>query len=490
MGGWLDNERIYQGLHRLSMVWAVIVRVDLWTLFISRIKEDIMTKMWFSGLIEECDCINKVTENLIINLGLDINVEECSICEKTMLEERIEYMNHSAICDKCSVVTIPCCSCLNLIHTLEDDVNYHDGKSYCEDCFSDLVFCECCNEIVENPHEIKVEDEYVTLCSRCKRDEYFQCNHCSKWFSQDDNNHYSDDNGNWICENCYSDNYQNCSSCGALIDTDSSYYDEHSDQSYCSSCYRDLENSLMDDEPNFRLMRIDNEDEPFAVGMELEFECDGNRKDIAHYVKDELYPLFWCKSDASLSDRNGLEIPCQPMSWEFFLDRGKDKLEDLLEFLQKEGCTAWGTNAGIHISLSKRGFNTSHTYKFLKFFYENPEYIFKISRRKKWNFEKYCDCISLDRKGLAKKFKEDNNGYGCKYEAVNMCHSSHYEIRIFAGTLKTSSVLANIEFCRGVYMYTKQEKAKDISVKRFEQYILGFDPSSYQNFIKLFKIGG
>lgn len=450
-----------------------------------------MTKTWFEGLIRECDHISMVTEKLIIGLNLDIEIEDCSICEKVMLWERIEYMNGSRVCAKCAIVTIPCHGCSSLIHTLEDDVNYHNNKPYCEDCYDDLVFCDDCGNILENyPREIIVDNRSLILCNRCLDDSYFFCRDCDKWYAKYNTESHEDGNDS-LCEDCYQDNYMSCSSCGDLVNIDDSYYDEYSDSSYCSSCYRDLESRLMDDDPNFKIQKIGYLDESFAVGMELELECNNNRKDITRYIRDEYYPFFYCKSDGSLSDRNGLEIPCQPMTWEYYKAEGKDKLVSLLDYLQGKDCKAWKTNAGIHISLSKRGFTTSHTYKFLKFFYENPKYIFRISRRDEYKFKQYCDCLSLDRKGLADKFKEDWKSHGGnKYEAVNLNHSSHYEVRIFAGTLKTSSVLANIEFCRGVYMYTKQEKAKDVSVKRFEQYILGFDPGSYENFINLFKIGG
>jgi len=441
------------------------------------------TRNFFKELAEECDILNEQTVLLLEGLGIS-SVEVCSVCENNMMFKKGKHMNHSFLCSKCSVVHNPCEGCSNIIHIIEDDFLHVNGKDYCPECAMNFIACEDCGDMAENPTTITLERrrrETRTLCSSCLEN-YFQCQDCGNWWHED----FRAVNNMSLCDDCYNESYSSCGNCGDTIHIDDSYYDENTDETLCRRCWERRDADSMDNEPPFKVQRISQDDHPFAIGMELELECRGNRNEIARHIKNYWYPLFWCKSDGSLSHDNGIEIPCQPMSWEYYVEKGEDQISEVLDHLTDEGCTAWRTSAGIHISLSKEGFTTGHTYKFLKFFYENPEYVFRISRRSKESFRKWCDCTSLDRKGLARKFREDYKRMGGdKYEAVNLNHDTHYEIRIFAGTLKKSSILANIEFCRAVYEYTEQEKVRDVSVRRFEKYVGNFQ-DRFSNLINLY----
>lgn len=436
------------------------------------------TKQFYIMLAEECPRLNEGTVELLTEIGIPVETRmgicECDKCGNVYMYSTGRELNYIMFCGECSKDLIPCYSCSNVMD--KDEVK---GDNYCEECYNNLSYCDHCGDISDDLTSILVQrghgngraEERIMVCEGCRDDSFFRCDNCRDWFEEKDEA-CSDPH---ICDGCYQEEYTTCEECGDIIHNDQSYYFEDEEETLCRSCYNNRENSLCDDEPYIEVQRIRNSDHPFAIGMELEFECAGNRRDICWYVKKNLYPLFWCKSDGSLSSENGLEIPCQPMSWEYYQEKGRDQIEGLVDYLSDKGCTAWKTNAGIHISLDKEGFNTAHTYRFLKFFYENPEFIFKISRRNFSSFEKWCDCRSLDRKGLAQKFKEEcKRSGGSKYEAVNLNHSSHYEVRIFAGTLKKSSIFANIEFCRGVYEYTRDAKTKDVSVKGFEKYVRQF----------------
>jgi len=443
------------------------------------------TQRHFLQLLGLSDKYSWSTGFFFDQVGLHAFQVECECCQEVYVPRilgKYTFINQQYFCPECAEHLVGCTNCSKVLDKRIDVVEEVGTEFYCPECFSQLSYCDDCGDTILLGDEVYLElsDSTTTVCSSCA-DEYSRCDDCRKYFPTNDMNR---DRSICVCNSCYEDSYYACEDCGDICSLDSSCYDEYNDRTLCSSCYNSVMASIMDDEPRIEVQTLRDNDHPFAIGMELEFECAGNRQEICQEVKRNYYPFLWCKSDGSLSHDNGLETPCQPMTWEYWLEKGKDELETYISFLNRRNCRAWRTSAGIHISLDRDGFSTGHLYKFLKFFYENPEYIFRISRRNQSSFEKWCDCKSLNRKGLAQKFKERQHG-GDKYEAVNLNHSSHIEIRIFAGTLNWDSILANIEFCRGVYEYTDNEGMKDVSVMNFENYMIE-NKDSFPNFYKLF----
>lgn len=426
---------------------------------------------WILEMVREIPIIGLGTVRLLEGLGKDYWIGECECCTRNIPMNPLMYekINGGYYCKTCAPTLIPCSNCT---HVMErgDEYNYIHGNVYCPDCYESLPVCEDCgNVIIEDDVNIDIIGRGDTvLCQSCF-DSYRQCDSCRNYLHKDDSIRDSD---TCICQDCYDNYYSTCNRCDTIIYQDNAYYDEYSSETLCRDCYRRAEQEIIDYDPDIEVQYVDmDEDESFTIGMELEFECAGNRGEIARYVYEEYRNLLWSKTDGSLSHDNGLETPTQPMTWEYWLRFGKDELKDYFKFLNNRGCRAWRTNAGLHVSLGRSGFSTGHLYKFLKFFYENPEYIFKISRRSEDKFNKWCDCRTLDRKGLAKKFREGKDCNGDKYEAVNLQHHYHIEVRIFAGTLNWESFLANIEFCRGLYEYTRDESIKDVSVRNFQNFM-------------------
>lgn len=449
----------------------------------------IMYKQWILEMAMETPIMGLGTIRLLEAWDMENFIGECECCSQNFPFFKWMYkkINGGYYCLSCAPDMVGCSNCTNVMVKGQDEIHRINGDNYCQSCYKEFPACDDCDDIITGESRtIRVSGSSRTVCESCL-ESYQKCDDCGDWVQDEDFVTFSNSSSSGVCQECYSDYYGTCESCGEVFHQDNMRWNEYDDCQYCRDCYRDRENEIFDNDPEYEVQYIDMEkDESFTIGMELEFECSNNRTEIAQHVYNNLYPLFWNKTDGSLSGDNGLETPCQPMTWEFFLNSGKETLQKYISFLNRRNCRAWRTDAGLHISLGRSGFSTGHLYKFLKFFYENPDYIFRISRRESYKFEKWCDCKTLDRKGLAKKFRENKDYNGDKYEAVNLNHSTHIEVRIFAGTLNWQSLMANIEFCRGLYEYTRDENIKDVSVNNFGNFMVE-NKDSFPCFYELFK---
>lgn len=445
--------------------------------------EDGMQKKWFLNMFEDQDSVREKDNDTLFHYLL-IDHDHCEVCDRMFRPVLGKMVNGWLLCPSCQRDLIPCCNCTNLIEDSDLSYTNYNGETFCKECMEDMVECNDCGTMVMNPVNIVVRGQTKHLCPDCHND-YGRCEGCREYFPLDGMN----DNGDneFLCDECNED-YFTCYSCGTRCHADYMYYDEETGENYCERCCNRIGEDLLDMEPCYKIKRMTMSDGAFTIGWELELECDNNRLEIARHIKNKFYPFFWCKKDGSLTDRNGLEIPCQPMTWEYFINEGQDKMDDLLDYLQNSNCRSWNTNAGIHISMGREGFTMGQFYSMLKLFYENDDYIFRISRRSRDKFRRYCDCQNLNNKEIAERFKKDKHREGYeKFEAINIEHRTHYEIRIFAGTLKKESFWGNVEFCRAVWHYCRDTKPKNISVGGFERFVLQHE-DKYSHFIDMFDI--
>ena len=131
---------------------------------------------------------------------------------------------------------------------------------------------------------------------------------------------------------------------------------------------------------------------------------------------------------------------------------------------------------GIHVHMSRKAFTDVHLFKFLKFFFENHDFMYIISQRDNYSTQRSCQWGKRrgrkDQKTLLKKTKEKGTGdHGNRFTAVNLESPGTYEVRIFRGTLKASSFMKNVEFCKAAYDFTGSSGISHVKIPEFKQYV-------------------
>ena len=343
-----------------------------------------------------------------------------------------------------------CCNC-----GLESDTE-HDGELYCDNCFYDLFSsCDFCGKTV-NQDDIVICDGDL-YCESCAEDKLGQCYECGETFIQN-NLHYAECVNQEYCDNCFYDLFSTCENCSETF-----FIDDLDDNYFCSNCRPQFEGVYEYDYYPTPLLKGEPSDKelPLYFGVEIEIECVAGETDEAKNLPNFCY----AKEDDSLD--NGWEITSSPMTWEWIQEHTKE-WEDILS-IRKRGYRSYETDTcGMHVHMSKKAFTGLHLYKFLKLFFENQQFIMKVSRRKKSNMEKWAS-LETDESLV---YKAKHKTCRTKYTAVNLQRSDTVEIRIFRGTLHPTGFWMNLEFCKAAYDYTKIEPIKEISGEALQEYIL------------------
>ncbi|GAH84174.1 unnamed protein product, partial [marine sediment metagenome] len=156
----------------------------------------------------------------------------------------------------------------------------------------------------------------------------------------------------------------------------------------------------------------------------------GNDNRYIYEISNKLPPFTYAKHDGTLNF--GIEVVSHPATWNW-LKQNYRKWENILN-LRKVGFKSFDTTTcGMHIHLSKNAFSSLHLYKILKFFYENKDFILKISQRKSSYLNRYATLSSQDfNNSLALKAKWKNQTEE-KYTAINLLNEPTIEIRVLEG---------------------------------------------------------
>jgi hypothetical protein len=189
------------------------------------------------------------------------------------------------------------------------------------------------------------------------------------------------------------------------------------------------------------------------LGVELEVECrDG------YTVGDVLEKLpglnAWiiAKEDRSLN--YGLEIVTAPSDLSVHQQKWPDILADLPR------CTySWkAQTTGLHVHLSRRFFSQLDLAKLVYFI--NAEatrpWIVRLAGRDSNSYAKLTK-----KKWVGQKYGDPVLAAYSRYEAVNLLNPATIEVRIFKGTLNTTHVLADIEFCHALAHWVKVASLQD-----------------------------
>ena len=179
----------------------------------------------------------------------------------------------------------------------------------------------------------------------------------------------------------------------------------------------------------------------------------------------------------------GFEIVSHPFTFDAF------KKSDFsgLEMLRERGLRSYhGSSCGIHVHISRKAFTGAwHLFKFQRFFYYSPNFIKWISQRKLSTLQDWANVYGssyIENDNFVtsdpwtgrdmgviydKKIAKGNLGRG----AVNTQGHVTVEVRIFRGTLFEPSFRKNVEFCKAVLDFTREEMPGKLSPSGFADHV-------------------
>lgn len=172
------------------------------------------------------------------------------------------------------------------------------------------------------------------------------------------------------------------------------------------------------------------------------------------------------KDDCSVTDY-GLEYVTRPCTLSFF-KAVKWEIEARMERL-KQSCAEVNGSAGIHVHMSRNAFTEGHLYKFAKFVRDNEDALRGYAGRGR------CDHNhrNYERADRDDAYLHQITDYyeSCGRGLPNLGLEHTVEMRIFATTLDADVYLANIQYCHGLFMYTKFQPLSELSWFGFESFM-------------------
>lgn len=294
--------------------------------------------------------------------------------------------------------------------------------------------------------------------------------------------HVSDDNiimhdGTWYTIDDFNERFIECTQCGNYINTTSEeyYYNEYGDP-ICENCRHDERRAIQcysyKPEPIF----FGGQPSKNKLFFGLEIEVEGDRE-YARNVK-EISEIFYCKDDGSI---NGFEIVTHPLSYNWIMEN-KHIFKKLSSFLISKGFTGHNNGrCGIHIHVSKKSISILTITKLLLFFYNEPEFIRKISQRTMNSFESWSNIFYEKSKAprIAKKtWCLDRN------TAINTRPEDTIEFRAFRGNIRYDRIMKNIEFTKAIIDFCKISGITELNKDNF---IKSLDRTNFPNLLEFLK---
>lgn len=372
-------------------------------------------------------------------------------------------------------------------HVEYDGVEVYDNWYCSYDCAHDSGWEECssCETWIHEDDMLYIEggecfcDEYCAANAG-----YHRCDRCEEWTHENDL--YTVVSGgsaeSW-CEWCSGEHASYCEGCDERVDDDDMDYDEE-DEYRCADCrgescscsshnharYNDLGRiESWNYCPTVKLYGVDQ----FRLGVELETDSGNDRYAYAVALDsiEGFKEHFWMTNDGSLC--NGVEITSHPMDlayhWKLYTD---GLYEEISNAANKYKFVSHNSgNCGLHVSVSRDALGKSvlvqdaTILKMMRLAQRFEHQFFVFSRRKREDLERWATFKTYDdyspketkvnvnggneRVGLFEKAAAFKSREATKYRAVNICHASHVEIRIFRGTLKWSTYFATLALVDG-----------------------------------------
>ena len=137
------------------------------------------------------------------------------------LRKFIKECGNDNICDRCKEYS--------------KDIKKYGSKKLCVTCVSEMVKCDCCNELFEKNECIVVKGN-KNICKECLEKFYDKCSICDEYYEKEDliSTSYANE-GKPICELCADDEYYWCNECNMPV---SEEFVKRDDQNYeyCPDC--------------------------------------------------------------------------------------------------------------------------------------------------------------------------------------------------------------------------------------------------------------
>jgi hypothetical protein len=390
----------------------------------------------------------------------DETMLECLECGGDFTNDPLEFDPNNDHCHECLEDLAECKECEELIKS--DHSYFHDSAVYCEDCYNDkFSYCEGCSETYANDYGTISPRGDSWYCYDCWQDRYYTCERCED--SGDRDSAYSTNWGSALCGDCYWELYTECEECGETIEREEAYYDDGSESTLCEPCYGNSSSRIIKDygykpDPIFygnrnARDRSEHRDRKY-IGVEIEYECKyGKRSQTAETIHefDEDCERFYQKDDGSLD--HGVELVSHPCTLAYHNEQfgWKEILAKLRELQAKSHDTS---TCGYHLHMNRSAFTRSQEIKLAMFVKANQRRIEIFCRRRDNEYARF--------KHSLKPYMRLNRDEGERREVLNFTNRNTIEWRLPKGTLKTSAVLATIQFYHAMVSYTQQASASKL----------------------------
>ena len=291
---------------------------------------------------------------------------------------------------------------------------------YCEHC-CDCVHCQGCGALATHTHGVCGD------CYRC----YDACCSC------------------WYCESCsesHPEHVQGCGECNSCLDA-------------CTCSDDEIIKDYGTEAPKYLGFQGSPADGLF-LGVELEVEVHaGHREDSAESWLEHNGEWSICCEDGSLNQAPGYEIKTAPMSLELHQQRWAGALAREAWANKVKSCNT--TTCGLHVHVSRAPLSPLTIGKIVCFMNSDASvpFVVALAGRKKFYNGDYDKGKAV--KSTAALEKSATEFPRTRYEAVNLCNADTIEFRVFKGTVNTTHVLADIEFCEALVRWSIQNTVQE-----------------------------
>lgn len=419
---WLDTITELNGTHGVA-----IVVINGYNAFIAYRSENGIRDLKYNKILHNVASFDFDYTTMNTHYTSITSTTICPSCNEEMFLISVTHGRTGIVCDDCALkCRKTCINCGRLFYDIDQK-----GEHYCEECRIHVGKCHKCEkEVFMNPSN--------------KIEQFYFCDECVETIE-----------------------FTRCHSCGVR-------FFKHSIDNYCDICLfqkrtRSFSGGILNysDKPPINIYDHHTKKDTLLIGMELELTTPLIRHaqfddSYARWIQHELNKereFIYCKWDRSIKNDGlgGFEIVTHPFSFSYIKSlEGKNKIEKL-EYLNRCGCDAENNGTcGIHIHLSKNHFTSLHLYKFLKFIYNNKNFVSNISpRTNKIYSEQYSSYVPQDKIINLSKIKIHNSSNSLRHRAVNLSNPDTVEIRVFNSTLNPKKIYKIIEFCVSLFYFTK-----------------------------------
>lgn len=373
-----------------------------------------------------------------------------------------------------------------------------DGRWMCAECaiVEGFRYCEDCGRWHEevnmrNVHVSRYETIYI--CEDCcdEIEEYYFCNHCDNWFSENYLFSVESSDGT-ICNNCYNDDYVECSHCGSVVRYENAY-DDDDDGYYCADCSR--KHSVIKSygykpapvckgkkDSEYVEFKIPEDCKELLFGVELEIDKGNYRAECAEKLC-EVSSDIYIKRDGSLSD-DGLEIVSHPCTLDYHMNelgwKGLMEVSRDFEYLSHDAGTC-----GLHIHVGKYQLGDDRIErdkvicKILLLMHRHWNALVAFSRRSNYQLDNWANEPRIELPNYKKEYCDKDLLVACenelttgrRYRALNLLNRNTIEFRLWRGTLNPVTFMACLQLTNNLVQFAMNKGFKEVCESEWKELI-------------------